>query len=162
MKVLSQKVSLMLTSSHIKPKESASTELESGLHELLKKAVFAELKNEGYDLYVEPLESPVSRLSWSLYRPDVFGVLSNDIESSFVLAECETDPRIKRIKEKLSRIRSLTIQKILSERSILLVLLLAIPYGMLHRVNYPEIRRFWDIWTLNRRGEIIHKIKKNY
>lgn len=138
-----------------------SPELESELHELFKKVVLTELEREGYRLYIEPLEPPLWRLRWSFYRPDLFGILSKEFESSFVLVECETDPRIKRIKGKLSKIRgSLTIQKKLSERSVLLRLLLIIPSGMLHRVNYSEIRRFWEIWTVNQRGEIIHKIQK--
>ena len=141
--------------------EFDGSELESRLHELFKKAVFTELEREGYDLYVEPPEPPLSRLSWSQYRPDVFGILSNEAESKFAIVECETDPRIKRIIEKLSKIkRSLTIQKILSERSVLLRLLLVIPSGMLHRVNCSDIRRFWEIWIANYRGEIIHKIQK--
>ena len=134
--------------------------MESRLHELLKKAVFEELEKKGYNLYLEPLESPLQRLSWSKYRPDVFGVFSDDVESRFILVECETDPTIKRMKGKLSKIRhSLTIQKKLNERNILLLLLLAIPSGFLHRVNYSDIRRFWEIWIANSRGEIIHKIR---
>ncbi len=134
--------------------------MESRLHELLKKAVFEELEKKGYNLYFEPLEPPLQRLSWSKYRPDVFGVLSDDVESRFILVECETDPTIKRMKRKLSKIRhSLTIQKKLNERNILLLLLLAIPSGFLHRVNYSDIRRFWEIWIANSRGEIIHKIR---
>lgn len=134
--------------------------MESRLHELFKRAVFTELEREGYDLYVEPLEPPLSRLNWSQYRPDVFGVLYDEAESRFVLVECETDPRIKRIKGKLSKIRSLNIQKILNEKRVVFRLLLVIPLGMLHRVNCLEIRRFWEIWIVNYRGEIIYKIQK--
>ena len=136
--------------------------MESRLHGILKKAVFGELEKEGYRLYLEPLEPPLERLNWSQYRPDIFGVLSDEVESKFVLVECETNPRSQRIKSKLSKIRnSLTIQKRIIESRIILRLLLAIPSGMLHRVNYYGIRKFWEIWILNRRGEIIHKIKSN-
>ena len=74
--------------------------MESRLHEVLKEAVSSELRREGYYLYVEPSDPPFWRLNWSLYRPDVFGVFSTEAESRLVLAECETNPRVKRIKGK--------------------------------------------------------------
>jgi len=137
--------------------------VETGLHELLKEVVFTELEREGYHLYVEPAEPPSWRLHWSQYRPDIFGVFSNEVESLFVLVECETNPGIRRIRGKISKIRcSLNIQKRLNERHVLR-LLLVIPSGMLRRVNCPELRKFWDIWIINPRGEIIHKIpRKEY
>lgn len=134
--------------------------MESRLHEVLKEAAVTELEKEGYYVHVEPSEPPSWRLSWSLYRPDVFGVLSREAESKFVLVECETDPRTRHMSGKISKIkRSLTIQKRLNERHILL-LLLVIPCRTLRRVNSAEIRRLWDIWIVNYRGRIVQKIPR--
>lgn len=134
--------------------------MESRLHELLKEAALTELGREGYYLYVEPSNPHSWRLSWSLYRPDILGTLANEAEFRFVLAECETNPRIRRIKGKISKIkRNLTFQKRLNERSFLR-LLLVIPAGMLYRVNNHEVRRLWEIWIVNYRGKIIRKIPR--
>lgn len=132
--------------------------MESRLHELLKEAALTELEKEGYYLYVEPSDPPSWRINWSLYRPDVAGTLTNEAEFRFVLVECETNPNIRRIKRKISKIRkSLTVQNRLNEKY-LFRLLLVIPAGMLNRVNYSDIRLRWEIWIVNYRGEIIHKI----
>ena len=137
-----------------------TTYVESKLHEVLKEAAFTELKKEGYYLYVEPSGPPSWRLNWSLYRPDIVGTLSNEAELSFVLVECETNPRIRRIKGKTSKIkRSLTFQKRLNERCILRFLLV-IPAGTLHRVNNPDVRTLWEIWIVNYKGEVIYKIPR--
>ena len=132
--------------------------MESRLHELLKEAALTELEKEGYYLYVEPSDPPSWRLNWSLYRPDIAGTLTNEVEFWFVLVECETKPNIRRIRRKISKIRkSLTFQNRLNE-TYLFRLLLVIPAGMLERVNYSEVRLRWEIWIVNYRGEIIHKI----
>jgi hypothetical protein len=134
--------------------------MESRLHELLKDAALAELEREGYYLYVEPSDPPSWRLNWSLYRPDIAGTLADEVEFWFVLVECETKPSIRRIRRKISKIRnSLTFQNRLNE-TYLFRLLLVIPAGMLERVNCSDIRLRWEIWIVNYRGEIIHKIPR--
>ena len=78
--------------------------MESQLHELFKDVLCEELEKEGYHLYVEPSESPLERLSWSYYRPDVLGVSCKENECKVVLVECETTPKSGRINEKASKI----------------------------------------------------------
>jgi len=132
--------------------------VESDLHGLFKEVIYNELEKEGYIIYVEPSESPLERLRWSYYRPDILGVICKETEFRLVLAECETNPKIRRIKGKASKIRRwLNFQKKLNEKH-LLRFLLVIPPGMLHKVNCFEIRRLWEIWIVNHRGKIIHKI----
>ena len=132
--------------------------MESVLHERFKSVIYNELEKEGYDIYIEPYESPFDRLRWSYYRPDILGVICKDTEFRLVLVECETNPKIKRIKGKMSKIRRwLTFQKRLNEKHVLRLLLI-IPPMMLRKVNYFEIRRLWEIWIVNKRGKIIYKI----
>jgi hypothetical protein len=74
------------------------------------------------------------------------------------LAECETTPTRKRIMAKASKIKqTLTLQKQLNERHVICPLLI-IPPMKLGRINCSAIRRFWEIWIVNRRGIIAHKI----
>lgn len=135
--------------------------MESDLHDLLKEAVYNELEKEGYIIFVEPSESPLSRLKWSNYRPDILGVFRREAEFRLVLVECETTPKIRRIKRKVSKIRKgLNFQKRLNEKCFL-NLLLVIPPRMLHKINCSVIRRVWEIWIVNYRGKIIHKIQNN-
>jgi hypothetical protein len=134
--------------------------MESRQHELLKEAALTELEKEGYYLYVEPSDPPSWRLDWSLYRPDIAGTFTNEAEFWFVLVECETNPNIKRIRRKVSKIKGrLTFQNRLNE-TYLFRLLLVIPAGMLNRVNCSDVRLRWEIWIVNYRGEIIHKIPR--
>ena len=117
------------------------TQVETRLHESLKEAAFHELAKEGYDLYVEPLEPPLERLTWSFYRPDILGVICDEKELRLVVVECETNPQIRRIKRKISKIKhSFSFQKRLNEEH-LFRLLLVIPYGMLHKVHNPGIHK---------------------
>ncbi len=135
--------------------------MESDLHEFLKEVVFSELERYGYDLYIEPSESPSGRLNWSFFRPDILGLICTKAEFRLVLVECETNPSIRRINSKMFKIRRwLTLQKRLGEKHNFR-LLLVIPLGMLCKVNKLDIRRVWEIWIVNFRGEIIDKIPRH-
>jgi len=134
--------------------------MESSFHELLKDAVLDELKKEGYELYVEPSDPPMSRVEWNFYRPDIFGIICNETTFDLLFAECETNPNIERINGKISKIkRWLTFQKRLNE-SHDFNLVLAIPTGMLRRVNCRLIRKIWDVWIVSCKGKIVHKMPK--
>jgi hypothetical protein len=138
-----------------------STHVESSFHQLLKEVASDELEKEGYDLYVEPSEPPEERLAWRFYRPDILGLMHSQTMLSLVFVECETNPRMRRISGKISKIRrSFVAQKRLNEDH-LLRLLLVIPPGVLHRVVNSKIRRTCEIWIVNKSGNIIHKIPKS-
>lgn len=132
--------------------------MEGWFHNLLKQTVSKELKREGYTLYVEPIEPPLERLWWDAYQPDLLGIVSGENHFKLVFVECETNPRRRRILEKTTKIRqTLTLQTKLNERH-LIRSILAIPTTTLNRINYPKIRRFWEIWIITHSGEIMHKI----
>ena len=135
-----------------------SGKVEGSSHQLLKDVALDELGREGYDLYVEPSESPLERLVWRFYRPDILGLIRGRTLLSLVLVECETNPGLRRMMAKMAKIRrSLGLQKRLNENH-LLRLLLVIPPGALHRVASSSIRRLWEIWIVNETGNILHKI----
>jgi hypothetical protein len=132
--------------------------MEEKLHKLFKRVVTKELLKEDYAVYIEPAESPMERLWWGPYRPDVLGVISTNSLFKVALVECETTPARKRIMAKASKIKqTLTLQKRLNERHVICPLLI-IPPMNLGRVNCSPIRSFWEIWIVNRRGMIVHKI----
>jgi len=132
--------------------------MEGRLHKLFKVVVKKKLLEENYTVYVEPSKSPLERLWWRSYRPDVLGIISDKSTFKLVLAECETAPNSKRILAKTSKIRqTLTLQKQLNERHIIRPLLI-IPPMKFDRINCTAIRRFWEIWIINQRGKITHKI----
>ncbi len=132
--------------------------MESRLHLIFKQRVMKELLAEGYSLYAEPVEPPVKRLSWSAYRPDVLGIQMSDNTFKLVLVECETAPTKIRVSKKTKRIKeSLRLQKCLNE-SHYLRSLLVIPPLTFKKINCKTIRNFWEVWIINRRGTIIHKI----
>ena len=132
--------------------------MESSLHVFFKGVIRDELTRKGYHLYVEPSESPLKRVQWDNYRPDVFGVISNERELRLIFVECELNPTIQHVQAKSCKIkRWLTIQKRLNETH-LVRLLLVIPPMRLHRINNPEIRRFWEMWIVDYRGRITQKI----
>ena len=134
--------------------------MESELHGLLKEAICYELKKEGYDLYVEPSESPLEMLSWNYFRPDILGLICQETELGLIIVECETNPSVKRMNEKRLKIeRWFHLQKRLNEKH-LFRFLLAVPPGMLRKVNTSTIRRLWEIWIVNDKGKIIHKVPK--
>jgi len=134
--------------------------VETGLHNLLKTVAFSELEKEGYDLFVEPSESPVVRLSWSFYRPDILGILSSETEFRMILVECETDPRRSRVRGKGLRIRRyLTFQRRLNEACDAR-LLLVVPSGKLRSIDDSDVRRLWEIWIVNYDGRVVCKIPR--
>jgi hypothetical protein len=134
--------------------------MEGRLHRLFKRVVKKELLEEKYTVYFEPTEPPLVRLWWWSYRPDILGIISNQFVVKVVLVECETAPTSKQIVAKMSKIRqSFSLQKQLHEKHVIRLLLI-IPPMTLHRINCSDIRRFWEIWIVNRFGEIAHKIPR--
>ena len=132
--------------------------MESQLHLIFKRCVMKELLAEGYSLFAEPLASPVKRLSWSAYRPDIFGLLMTPNAFKLVFVECETAPTQTKISKKTEQVKTACrFQKRLNEfyhlRS-----LLVIPPLTFNKINSTIIRRFWEIWIINRQGTIVHKI----
>ena len=62
--------------------------------------------------------------------------------------------------EKTAKIRrTLILQTKLNEKHHIRPIL-TIPNTTLGRVNSPDLRRFWEIWIIARRGDIMHKIPK--
>jgi hypothetical protein len=117
-----------------------------------------ELLAEGYILYAEPLGSPVKRISWSAYRPDLLGLQVTHNTFKLVFVECETVPTKTRVNQKTERIKaSFRFQKRLHESHHLRSLLI-IPPLTFNKINCKTIRRFWEIWIINQKGTIIHKI----
>ena len=134
--------------------------MEGRLHKLFKGVVKKELLEENYVVYLEPSEPPLERLRWKSYRPDVLGIISDTSTFNLALAECETSPNSKRILTKTSKIKqTLALQKQLNESHIIRPLLI-IPPMKLDKINCPAIRRFWEIWIINPRGKITHKIPR--
>lgn len=132
--------------------------LESQLHLIFKRCVMKELLAEGYLLYAEPLASPVKRISWSAYRPDIFGLQMTQTTFKLVFVECETSPTQTKISKKTEQIKTaFRFQKRLNEFHHLRSLLV-IPPLTLRKINSTIIRRFWEIWIINRHSAIIHKI----
>jgi hypothetical protein len=123
----------------------------------MKHVAIYELSKDGYRLFVEPNEPPLQRLDWADYRPDVVGIDETQDVVRIALVECETRPRIARIQEKLAKIASLTLQTRLNEAHRFRPILV-IPPRTLHRILYPGLRRFWELWIVNRRGRYVEKI----
>ena len=134
--------------------------MEGKLHCVLKDAGARELKADGYNVYIEPPESPDERLAWTLYRPDILGIASESEETRFAVVECETAPSSGRIMDKTSKIRSLTLQKRLNEKHVFRFVLVILP-GLLSRALYPDMRKLWEIWIVNPEGRVCHKIPRN-
>ena len=124
----------------------------------MKAIVAKELQKQNYLTYYEPLESPYSNLCWDSYRPDILATKCYDNNLQVVLVECETNPNKKRILKKTFKIkRNLSLQKRLYENSCILPLLV-IPTFNLVKILCRVVRKFWEIWIVNRLGEIKHKI----
>jgi len=135
--------------------------MEGHLHKFLKRTVGLELQNQNYTIYYEPLESPFNRLCWHSYRPDILATLSCNVNLQIVLVECETNPNQKRVLRKTAQIQqNLSLQKRLHENTSILPLLV-IPPANLYKIICSSSRRFWEIWIINRSGEIKHKISRN-
>ena len=134
--------------------------MEGKLHRVLKEVGVRELRVDGYEIYVEPPQSPDERLAWTLYRPDILGIDSESGETRFAIAECETAPNASRILDKTSKIGSLTLQKRLNEKHVFRFILIILP-GLSNRALYPDMRRLWEIWIVNSEGDVCHKIPIN-
>lgn len=131
---------------------------ETAFHKLLKRTVMSELLREGYVLYAEPTEAPIERLHWDSFRPDILGINSTKDEIRLVLVECETNPSKTRVLQKTWQMQqTFSLQTRLNERQAIRPLLI-IPPLTLHRVNISAIRRFWEMWIISQRGDIIHKL----
>ena len=134
--------------------------MESELHKTLKQAVAHELHIQQYNIYYEPPKSPLNRLFSYSYRPDIMGIISKNSELIVTIAECETNPTLKRTLRKTNRIKQVfSLQKRLNENHFIFPLL-TIPPMKLNKVNFIEIRRFWEIWIINNSGQILHKLSR--
>ena len=132
--------------------------MEGKLHKLLKQSVEQELLNQYYEVYHEPPESPLKRLYWRSYRPDILGIFSKNSKLIIVIVECETKPSFKKILKKTNQIRyGFSLQKQLNENHFIFPLLV-IPAMYLNKINFLEIRKFWHIWIINDSGKILHKL----
>jgi len=132
--------------------------LEGKLHKLLKQSVTQDLLNQYYEVYHEPPESPLKRLYWRSYRPDILGIYSNNSKLIIVIAECEAKPSFKKTLRKTNQIRyGFSLQKRLNEKHFIFPLLV-IPAMNFNKINFLEIRKFWQIWIINNSGKILHKL----
>ena len=133
---------------------------EGKFHKLMKHIVAKELQKQDYLTCYEPLESPYRHLCWDSYRPDILATKFCKQNLQIVLVECETKPNKKRILKKTDNIKkNLSLQKRLYQNSRILPLLV-IPSFNLVKIICATVRRFWEIWIVNRLGEIKHKISR--
>ena len=134
--------------------------MEGNLHKLHKQTVALELKKQDYGIHYEPWQSPLNLLWWQSYKPDILAVKQSDSSRRIVLVECETKPSRKRVLAKTRQIReNLALQKQLFQNAMILPLLV-IPPNTLQRIIFSPIRKFWEIWIINQKGEIKHKISR--
>ncbi len=120
-----------------------------------------ELQKKDYLIYFEPFESPLDRLWWQYYRPDVLAVKSLFPNLKVVLVECETKPNLKRLLRKTEKIQNyLSLQKKLHENASIIPLLIIPPFT-LSKIISSKVRQLWEIWILNDLGKILHKIPRN-
>jgi len=130
------------------------------LHKLHKLAVAEELQKQGYGIHYEPWESPLNLLWWQSYKPDILAIKQNNSGKRIVLVECETKPNRKRVLIKTKQIENnLTVQKQLFESTMILPLLV-IPPNNLQKIMFSPIRKFWEIWIVNKEKQIKHKIPR--
>lgn len=120
---------------------------ESDVHRSMKSIVREELKRERYEVIEEPLFPPSWRISWKSYRPDLLGYRSEGGAEELVLVECETRPRMKRIRAK--NFTSVWFQPYL-ERNGSVRKILAVPQGKLKGVDL-RIRDQWEVWVVGGR-----------
>jgi len=75
--------------------------------------------------------------------------------------ECETHPNRKRVLAKKKQIKkNLALQKQLLE-NVSVLPLLVIPPDNLEKMIFSSIRKFWEIWIINHKGQIKQKISRN-
>ena len=135
---------------------------EGQLNKLHKESVAKELQKQNYTIYYEPLESPLKFLLWHSYRPDILAIKQSNPVQKIVLVECETNPNRQRVLTKKKQIKkNLSLQKQLLKNTNVLPILV-IPPNNLEKMIFSPIRRFWEIWIINQKGQIKHKISRNY
>jgi len=123
---------------------------EGNLHKLHKLAVAEELQKQSFEIHYEPWESPLNLLWWQSYKPDILAIKQNTSSKKIVLVECETKPSRKRVLTKTKQIeKNLTVQKQLFENTMILPLLV-IPPNNLQKIMFSPIRKFWEIWIINK------------
>lgn len=134
--------------------------MEGSFHKFLKNRVANELQKQKYSIYYEPLESPLERLWWDYYRPDILALKNLSLNLKVVLVECETKPNLKRLLEKTAKIHNyLFLQKMLDEK-VSIIPLLVIPPFNLSKIISCKVRKFWEIWIINNTGKILDKISR--
>ena len=134
--------------------------MEGALHKFLKETVADELQRQNYSIYYEPLESPLKRLWWNSYRPDVLAMKSRKSNLDVIFVECETKPNRKRVLRKTEKIKKyISLQKELHENATILPLLIIPPFN-LNKIISSQLRQIWEIWIINNVGEIKHKISQ--
>ena len=132
--------------------------MEGKLRKSLKQSVTQELLNQYYEVYHETPESPLKRLYWHSYSPDILGIYSNNSKLIIVIAECETKPSFEKTLRKTNQIRyGFSLQKQLNEYHFIFPLLV-IPAINFNKINFLEIRKFWQIWIINNSGKILYKL----
>jgi hypothetical protein len=129
---------------------------ESQIHLFMKNAVSEALRNDDFMTYMEPDTPPFDSVTWGAYRPDVLGVKHCDSFDAYAFAECETKPRINRILAK--KTASIIVQSRLLKRT-QRRLILAIPSGTL-KILDMQVRRWWEIWIVNKHSGIVSIIEK--
>ena len=134
--------------------------MEGSFHKFLKDRVADELQKQNHSIYYEPLESPLERLWWDYYRPDLLALKRLSLELKIVLVECETRPNMKRLLKKTEKIQHfLSLQKVLDEKASITPLLVIPPFN-LSKIISCRVRQFWEIWIINDVGKILHKISR--
>jgi hypothetical protein len=137
------------------------SELEGKLHKLHKQTVAQELQDQSYSIHFEPWESPLDLLWWQSYKPDILAIKQYELNRRIILVECETKPNRMRVLVKTRQIKNnLAVQKQLFENTMILPLLV-IPPNNLQKVIFSSIRKFWEIWIINKEGQIKHKIPRS-
>jgi len=119
---------------------------ESALHRGMKAVVASELTKEGYEVLEEPLWPPNRLVSWEAYRPDLLGVAQTDSREEYVLVECETRPRTKRLLAK--NIWRVELQSKI-DRQPRLRRILVVPRGKLGALDL-KLRRSCEIWVADK------------
>lgn len=119
---------------------------ESDVHRSMKAIVRAELEGERYAIVEEPLFPPGRRVSWSSYRPDLFGYRRQDDGEEIVLVECETHPNMRRLGMK--KHDTVALQSFLFRESSVRRIL-AVPQGRLGSVDM-SVRSSWEVWVVGR------------
>jgi len=116
--------------------------LESALHRMMKECASRELTSEGYSVFEEPPYAPSSFISWSSYRPDLFGLRAGGGVQDYVLVECETRPSERKLAAK--NFKSVEVQARLSS-DVSLRRVLVIPRGNLACLD-TSVRTSWEMW----------------